>query len=116
MTRYCWLLLLLFSCAGKRPKDILPPEKMKQVTFDLIRADEFLNNFVSRDSGVDMKYKTIEMYEQVFAIHQVSRQQFYKSYKYYQQHADEQKQLFDSIYTLGTRANDTHPNSKLVPK
>lgn len=99
------ILLLIFipivfnACSfSPVPKGILPPDKMQKVVYDLIRIDEFISNFVVKDSTVDIKKKRSILYEQVFKVHNTTRKEFYASYKYYQQHPDIQKGLFDSLY------------------
>ncbi|MCW3079406.1 DUF4296 domain-containing protein [Segetibacter sp.] len=92
-------LIIFFGCTSSPvPKEILRPEKMQKIVYDLIRIDEFVNSFVVKDSTVDVKKKRSTLYEQVFKVNKTSRKEFYSSYKYYQQHPDLQKGLFDSLY------------------
>ncbi|MDB5192165.1 MAG: hypothetical protein JWQ96_1728 [Segetibacter sp.] len=97
------LLTFLLSCSSQIPKDIIPPDKMKVVLFDMIRADEFLNNYVFNDTSLNKKQETTLMYEQVFKIHKTNKEQFYKSYIYYQQNPDKNKALYDSVNSYATR-------------
>lgn len=92
-----FLVIIFVACSGPVPRGILPPEKMQQVVYDLIRIDEFVNNFVSKDSTVDLKKKRSVLYEQIFKIYDTNRKQFFSSYRYYQQHPDIQKALYDSL-------------------
>ncbi|MDQ6814994.1 MAG: DUF4296 domain-containing protein [Bacteroidota bacterium] len=81
---------------------------MQKVVYDLIRVDEFINNFVLKDSTVNIKNKRSILYEQVFKVNNTTRKEFYTSYKYYQQHPDIQKGLFDSLYeSLNRKKLDT---------
>jgi Domain of unknown function (DUF4296) len=94
-----FFLIAIAACSsGRVPKDFLEPIQMESIVYDLIRVDEFVNNFVSKDSTIDLKKKRTVLYEQVFKVHNTTRKQFYESYKYYQQHPDIQKALFDSVY------------------
>lgn len=94
-----FLLLILAACSSSPvPRGILPPDKMQKVVYDLIRIDEFLNNFVFKDTTIDIKKKRSTLYEQAFKVHNTTRKQFYSSYKYYQEHPDLQKDLFDSLH------------------
>jgi hypothetical protein len=70
---------------------------MQNIIYDLIRVDEFVNNYASRDSTINLSQKRSLLYEQTFKVHKVSRKEFYSSYKYYQQHPNVQKALFDSL-------------------
>jgi hypothetical protein len=104
------LLLIFFSACSSSPvpHEILQPERMQKVVYDLIRIDEFINNFVLKDSTVDIKKKRSTLYEQVFKVNHTTRKEFYTSYKYYQQHPDIQKGLFDSLYeNLNRKKPDT---------
>ncbi|MCW3106095.1 MAG: hypothetical protein JWQ09_601 [Segetibacter sp.] len=93
------LLIIFNACSlSPVPKGILEPEKMQKVVYDLIRIDEFINNFVIKDSTIDIKKKRSTLYEQVFKVNNTTRKEFYASYKYYQRHPDVQKGLFDSLY------------------
>lgn len=94
-----FFLIFFTACSSSPvPKGILPPKRMQKVVYDLIRIDEFINNFVVKDSTIDIKKKRSTLYEQVFKVNNTSRKQFYSSYTYYQQHPDIQKGLFDSLY------------------
>lgn len=93
------VLVLFYACSSSPvPGGILPPKRMQLVVYDLIRVDEFINNFVAKDSAADIKKKRSSLYEQVFRVHNTNRKEFYSSYKYYQQHPDIQKGLFDSLF------------------
>jgi hypothetical protein len=94
---------LLFSCSSSVPRGIIGPDEMKQIVFDLIRADQFIDNYVTKDTTANVKERRITLYEQVFAIYKVSKEEFYKSYAYYQQHPDKNKVLFDSLNVYGNR-------------
>jgi hypothetical protein len=94
---------LLLACSSSIPRDVLPPDKMKQIVFDLVRADQFVDNYVIKDTSAKIKDRRITLYEQVFAIHKTNRKEFYKSYQYYQQHPDKNKILFDSLSAFGIR-------------
>ena len=108
----------LFSCSRSGvPRDIVEPEKMKLVLFDMVRADEFANNYVVNDSAKNKRDETFLLYEQVFRIHKINKEQFYKSYSYYQQNPDKNKALYDSINAYATRkkiAPSTPPKQKEI--
>lgn len=93
-----FLLFIIVGCSSSPvPRGILPPQIMQKVVYDLIRVDEFVNNFAFKDSSINIKKKRSTLYEEVFKVNNTNRKQFYSSYKYYQQHPDIQKQLFDSL-------------------
>jgi hypothetical protein len=94
---YVSLLFVLMACSSSVPKDILPPDQMFPVMRDMVLVDELINNQASTDTTVDPKVKRSKLYEQVFVLHNTDRQQFYKSFRYYQRHPDRQKLVFDSL-------------------
>ena len=93
-----FLLVIFFSCNAKKvPDDILPPEKMQEVLWDMIRADEFLVSYVIKDTSVDRKSESIKLYEKVFDVHDISKSAFEKSFKYYQLHPENLQPIMDSL-------------------
>jgi hypothetical protein len=98
------IVFILTACSSSPvPKGILPPTQMQEVVFDLIKADEFINNFAVKDTNINIRTKRISLYEQVFNIHKTNKQDFYKSYRYYQQHPDKNKILFDTLHSVANR-------------
>lgn len=102
---YICLSLILLACSQRPvPKGVLASDKMEKVVYDILKVDEYLNNFALKDTTVSIKKKRSIFYEQVFKLHNTNRKEFYSSYKYYQQHPDIQKILFDSLLAKTSRA------------
>ncbi len=93
------------------PSNVLPPSKMQLVIFDLLRADELVNNFMLKDTSLNRNTETKKMYQQVFLIHNITKEQFYKSYNFYQGHPDKNKILIDSLTAFGNRKRYVAPPS-----
>lgn len=91
------------SCTDKDkiPAGVLPKDKMEKVLWDMIQAERYRETFV-RDSALDLKKETFKLYAQVFEVHQISKDEFIKSYKFYMSRPDITRVLLDS---LATRAN-----------
>jgi hypothetical protein len=91
------------SCTDKDkiPAGVLPKDKMEKVLWDMIQAERYRETFV-RDSALDLKKETFKLYAQVFEIHQITKDEFIKSYKFYMSRPDITRVMFDS---LATRAN-----------
>lgn len=107
-----FLLLIFFSCkANNIPDDILPPEKMQEVLWDMIRADEFLVSYVIKDTSVNRKAESLNLYQKVFDVHDISKTAFEKSFKYYQLHPETLQPIMDS---LNARKSDRE-NSETLP-
>jgi hypothetical protein len=97
-------ILILFTgimaCKKKDkiPGDILPPDKMQWVLWDIIRADEFQKTYVFPfDSSLDKKTEQEKIYQQVFDIHKISEEKFEKSFSFYRAHPDLLKKMLDSL-------------------
>ena len=94
------LFLSLLSCrrAGTIPSDILPPDKMESVMWDMMRADQFnLDHVFSKDSTVDRKAKSLELYRQVMALHEITQDEFRKSFYYYRARPELLRVVMDSL-------------------
>lgn len=104
-------LLLACSDKNKLPKGILPQSEMQAVMWDMIRAADFLNNYVFyRQQNVDKAAESEKWNEKIFQIHHITREQFEASYKYYREHPLLMKAIMDSI----TRITVEQPVSKPV--
>jgi hypothetical protein len=99
-----WLIIcLIVNLTGCRnnnriPGDILPPQKMQAVLWDIMRADKFLSDFVLlKDTGLNKKTESIKMYEQVFAIHSITKEKFQHSFSWYEAHPAALQVIMDSL-------------------
>ena len=109
--RYLLICLLFFfyACSKKDkiPSDIIGKEKMEFVLWDMIQADRFAAQFLLKDSAKkDIRTETLVLYERVFSLHKISREQFEKSYKYYLSRPDITKVIFDSLATRAQRRKE----------
>lgn len=92
------MLLLIFSCSkSKIPEGILKPEKMQAVFWDYIRADVFTNEFIKKDSAKNIQIENARLQQQVFKLHNTTKETFYKSYEYYLQHQGLMKDMMDTM-------------------
>lgn len=82
----------------KIPTDVLPPAKMEKVLWDLMRADQFLADYVlNKDLTLNKDSQSVNLYQQIFSIHKVSKEKFKKSFDFYQLHPDLLKVIMDSL-------------------
>lgn len=93
------IMIIFLACSGKDklPDGVLDSEKMEVVMWDIIRADEVVNERVRKDSTLNKKEESLKLYDQVFAIHKISKDNFDKSLNYYQSRPDRLKPIFDSL-------------------
>ena len=109
MSRWLCRMLLMFlaACSGKSdvPSGVLDRNKMEDVMWDMIQADQYYREYLIRDSvGKDMLQVRYKLYENVFNIHKISRATFDKSFDYYSSHPKLMKDVFDSLSVKGTRS------------
>jgi len=111
--------LVATGCSDKKsvPSGILPREKMENVLWDMIQADQYTADLAKDSSAhiADLKTERLRLYDQVFRLHDVTRDKFQKSYQYYTDHPELSQDLFDSLLVRGNRLRSeqySHPISK----
>jgi hypothetical protein len=111
------LVFFVMSCSSRPvPKEVIVPEQMQKIVHDLMQVDEYINNFLIKDTTIDIKKKRSVLYEQVFLLHKTNRKEFFTSFDYYKQHPALQKSLFDSLYNkLSIVKEDTVKPKLLKP-
>jgi hypothetical protein len=111
------VLILLAACTDKTsiPSNVLKQEKMEKVLWDMIVADRYATQFVMRDTTKkDVTQETFRLYSQVFAVHDITREEFVKSYKFYMTRPDLSKVLFDTILQRANRLKEESYKPKLA--
>lgn len=95
----------LISCGSKDeiPSIILKPDKMQAVLWDVIKAQAFTDQYIKKDTSKNMEKENLKMQQEIFAIHHVSKEEFYKSYDYYKINTGLLNQMLDSIIVQGER-------------
>ncbi|MFM8711135.1 MAG: DUF4296 domain-containing protein [Sphingomonadales bacterium] len=107
-----WMSMAACGSDKSVPDGVLPPDKMQEVVWDLMRADQFVVGFaLPQDSALDDKSEKIKWYSRVLAIHRVSEQQFKESFRYYQTRPDLIAIMMDSIARKEEKI-DRMPNRK----
>ena len=95
----------LHSCTSK--VKTIAPQKMKLIMWDIITADEWLNNRSIKDSTILFNKQNLSLYNKIFALHQTTKDEFYSSYAFYQKHPTQMKMLLDSLATYGIKKRDS---------
>jgi len=109
MMRYLFCLVIPLFCfpgctdRNTIPSEILPPDKMEKILWDMIQADRFSANFLSKDSAKNVELETFKLYEDIFQIHKITRSQFIESYKFYLGRPDITKVMLDSLSSMANR-------------
>ena len=94
---YLLVVVLLVACNNGTPKNVLPVNTMKVVMFDMLKADEWYARKLVGDTLMLKVKEDIPLYEQVFAVHKLTKKQFFDSYHYYEAHPVAYKELVDSL-------------------
>lgn len=97
------------SCSNRKvPSDVLEPEKMKEVLWDMLRAGEMLNGYILyRDTMINPVMESQRWYAKVYELHGITKEQFIRSYNFYRENPDFAKPIFDEI----TKYEESKPGS-----
>ena len=91
-------IISFLSCSEKeQKKDILPEKEMREVMWDMMRADQYVAAFLSKDSAHSKKDESIRLYDEIFQIHKITREQFKTSFNYYSSQPDLFRPIIDSL-------------------
>jgi len=110
-------IVLIVGCSEKDniPSGILDKEEMGSILWDMMQADQYASSYLIKDSAkVNVKMETLKLYEEVFRLHKVSREEFRRSFQFYQDHPDITRVLFDSLIARGNRMRSesySHPSA-----
>jgi hypothetical protein len=91
------------SDVDKAPSNLLAKEKMQLVMWDLLEANSFTQRYIKMDSLKNPAIENLQLQQQIFQLHKVNKDDFYKSYDYYSSHPDQMRILLDSIVAIGER-------------
>src|ERR1700722_12565131 len=86
---------------------------MQAVLWDVIRAAAFTNDFIKKDTTKDLVLEDAKLQHEIFAIHQVTKDEFYTSYDYYKVHPQLMTALLDSIELANNRNGPPRPKGGL---
>jgi hypothetical protein len=102
------LMWIVTGCSNKdqAPAGVLSKEKMEAVLWDIIQAERFTATFVAKDSSKNVREENFKLYSQIFSIHQVTKDEFITSYKFYLSRPDIARVLFDSLSTMANRKRE----------
>ena len=96
---------LLSACSEQNdiPGDVIQPKQMEKIVWDMLLADETALQNKLKDTALNMKAESFRLYDHVFAIHNISREHFYKSYEYYQKHPLLYQSLIKSVKSIAEK-------------
>jgi hypothetical protein len=96
-------LLFFYSCKESIPSGVIKPAKMQEVLWDVLRAEALSQEIVKMDSSKSVAAESIRLTKKVFLLHNITQQQFEKSYSYYTAHPDIMRTIFDSLNNQQSR-------------
>ncbi len=96
------LMGLMLACgdADRTPSDVMPKEKMRDVLLDMNYAevwgrDQQMDTAMVPDSVKELRVKTY--YSQVLQLHGITREEFSRSYKFYEAHPDRLETIYKEM-------------------
>lgn len=98
--------VFFYSCKESTPSGIIKPKKMQEILWDVLRADALSQQLVKSDSAKSLADESVKLTKKVFLIHNISEEQFEKSYTYYTNHPDIMRTMLDSINAQQTRKSN----------
>jgi hypothetical protein len=99
-------MLVAFGCNNGNTKYILPLDSMKIVMFDFLVADQWNTIRMAKDTNFVKAKNNLKSYQQVLAVHRITKAVFDSSLHYYEQRPDIFKVLIDSVSAYGSRLRD----------
>ena len=105
--RKCILIIsisvLFYSCKDSIPSGIIEQNKMQEILWDVLRADALAQQIPKTDSAKSMPNESLKLTREVFLIHNITEEQFEKSYSYYTHHPDMMRAILDSLNAQKTK-------------
>jgi|GEM_PF-1470311 len=88
------LVTLLYACKPGIPKDVLQPDKMQSILYDMHLVDGYITGFSSQDSA---KKVAATYYKAIYKKFGVDSAQYNRSLDYYYKKPTLFKQIYDSV-------------------
>ena len=98
------IFLFFVSCTpqGKKiPADIMPVDSMKIIVWHLIEAGDYATFLKEKDTTI--KSLDTRYFSEVLKLHHIDKNNFFKSFNYYQSHPYFNNVLFDSVNAYASR-------------
>jgi Leucine-rich repeat (LRR) protein len=105
---YFFTAICLLSCksSDRVPKNIIKPEKMKSILWDVMRAQSLAQETAAKDTTLSVATQTKILSQKVFEIHKTDSVRFAQSYNWYVKHPEKLKLIFDSLYAQKQRTRE----------
>ena len=110
-------ILFLTGCKDKKEASsgILSIARMQAVMWDMVRSSEFLNGFVLfKDTAIDKTARSHKWHDKIFQMHATTKEEFEKSYAYYEKHPGLMRDILDSL-SRKQIPTQPYPSSRVTP-
>jgi hypothetical protein len=101
------LILLSTGCKSKYPPDILKPEEIKPVLFDVMVATAVRQMDTTTATKQHIRDSITLEIHRVLAAHKIDDSLYFRSMAFYEAHPDYLKSLLDSTRAYGNRLQDS---------
>ena len=105
----CFLLICVLSFFVESCKDkneLLSPKKMQIVLWDMIQLEAYTQQPAVMDSLKRRHTAIVGLQQQIFTLHGINKDQYLKSYKYYNEHPESMRNILDSIAVNAEKDRD----------
>jgi len=116
------MLLICFSafmnaCNNKNSSGkILDKTQMQSVLTDIIKAESFSDVYIRKDTHTDVEKENAVLQKEIFAIHHITKEDFYTSYDYYKNHPEIMQVILDSIIAKANASKTPLNHPKVNPR
>jgi hypothetical protein len=105
-------VFILSACSREKKPDVIPVPEMSKIMWDMVRADQYVADFVIKDTALSKKQESIKLYEAIFRIHHITQAEFKKSMDYYKSKPELIQPLLDSLVKMQREAFQPKPFKK----
>jgi hypothetical protein len=109
------MIVFLSACKPEIPQDVLPPDKMQKVMWDITMADEMSLHYMLTDSSFARVAKQARYYQSIFRIHNTTEEVFKRSAKFYMEHPALFKPILDSMNLAGEKMQQRIDTTMQLP-
>lgn len=96
---------LFYACSEKSKitSDIIPPDEMGNILFEMNMAEEFVNTYVVKDTTKKKEQEIKKENQKIFLLHSITEKEFKRSYEFYKSNTDIFKTMMDSLNARSQR-------------
>ncbi len=111
------IFTLLWSCSEKNkiPAEIIQPNEMQNILWDVMRAQALSTEIARKDTSINEIAETKVLTQKVFEIHNITSTAFTRSYSWYTNHPDVMRLVFDSLNAQNQRESQLEMKVKSHP-